>query len=498
MKLIFTCAVLLINFLDAAAQLSAFQVYNINPGGNSYPQYLTPFGSKLFFYANDGNKGWELWSADGIANPAIVQDVNPGNGSIITNQYAQPSCELNGKFYFTADNGVVGSELYVSDGTSVILVQDIEPGATGSYPDNFAVLNGNIFFRATAGGSGTELWQYTPFTSTLTQMKEVNPGADSSVTGNLIIFNNKVYFTARTAAAGNELWYYDPIFDTVIMANDINPGTPSSDPQNLIVYNGKMYFSAAHSATGRELYEYDGINPPVRKTDLSPGFTSGLPSYYAPIICGYNNKVYFNGRDANNEYHMYVYDPANGNSTLAFKTNTAGSSDPLWLMVYGGKLCFSATDASKGTELWFYDGTQATLVADLCAGNNGSSPEVLTGVGSDLYFRATDCGGKGVELFRYNPLLGIQNTRFMANVEVYPNPAQTEAYINIGLEKSETLMVTIRNAEGKTVYTTGMRNYTTGKHKIQINLAEFASGNYIYTISNEANVTCVSGKLVKL
>lgn len=498
MKLIYTCAFLLISCFHAAAQPPEFAISNINTNGNSYPQYLTPFGSKLMFYANDGSKGWEIWSADGIGNPVNAQDINPGIGSIITNQYANPACELNGKFYFAADNSIIGSELYVYDGTMAIVAQDIEPGSPGSYPDNFLPINGSIYFRATANGAGTELWRYTPFTSTLSQLKEINPGSDSSVTGNVIAFNNKIYFTARTAANGNELWYYDGILDSMIMAGDINPGAASSDPQNLITYNGKMYFTAINAATGRELYQYDGNNPPLRITDLSPGFTSGVPTYNEPIICGFNNKIYFNGRDANNEYHVYVYDPLSGNSTLAFKTNTTGSSDPLWFMIYSGKLCFSATGTSKGTELWFYDGTQPTMVADLCTGANGSDPEALTAMGGDLYFRAMDCGGKGVELFRYNPLLGVQNIRFTADVQVYPNPAQTDAYITMNLEKAETLLITLHDATGKTVYSSGMRTYQSGKQQLHINMSGLAPGNYIYTISNEANQTYVNGKLVKI
>ena len=47
-------------------------VEDINPGGSSFPQYLTNVAGTLFFFANDGNSGQELWKSDGTATGTVL------------------------------------------------------------------------------------------------------------------------------------------------------------------------------------------------------------------------------------------------------------------------------------------------------------------------------------------------------------------------------------------------------------------------------------------
>ena len=51
------------------------------PGSyGSNPQYLTNVGGTLFFTANDGINGTELWKSDGTAaGTVLVKDINPGS-----------------------------------------------------------------------------------------------------------------------------------------------------------------------------------------------------------------------------------------------------------------------------------------------------------------------------------------------------------------------------------------------------------------------------------
>jgi ELWxxDGT repeat protein len=46
---------------------------------SSYPRSLTAVGGTLFFAANDGATGFELWTSDGTAaGTALVADILPG------------------------------------------------------------------------------------------------------------------------------------------------------------------------------------------------------------------------------------------------------------------------------------------------------------------------------------------------------------------------------------------------------------------------------------
>jgi ELWxxDGT repeat protein len=67
-----------------------------------------------------------------------------------------------GTLFFTADDGSHGIELWMSDGTEAgtVLVGDIYPGTTesSSNPQYLTDVNGTLFFAADDGNHGVELW----------------------------------------------------------------------------------------------------------------------------------------------------------------------------------------------------------------------------------------------------------------------------------------------------------------------------------------------------
>ena len=87
---------------------------------------LTDVGGTLYFTADDGANGRELWRSDGTSDgTTMVADVNPGGGSapdFLTG--------AAGTLYFRADDGTDGIELWRSDGTSTTLVKDTTKAAT--------------------------------------------------------------------------------------------------------------------------------------------------------------------------------------------------------------------------------------------------------------------------------------------------------------------------------------------------------------------------------
>ncbi len=136
-------------------------VKDINPTGASTPSWLTPVGGSLFFVAANGVHGAELWKSNGIsAGTVLVKDINPGSSdsfSAVMNDLA----DVNGVLFFTADDGSHGVELWKSNGTQVgtVPVKDIRPGSGESGIYYLTALGGVVYFQANDGVSGRELWQ---------------------------------------------------------------------------------------------------------------------------------------------------------------------------------------------------------------------------------------------------------------------------------------------------------------------------------------------------
>src|SRR3954452_13790453 len=111
-----------------AAASSATFVRDINGGpADSTPQSFGDFGGAAMFFADDGVHGNELWRSDGTdSGTKLVRDVDPGPESS-QSVFSYTPVTVGGNVFFAADDGVHGPELWRSDGTAAgtELVRDL-------------------------------------------------------------------------------------------------------------------------------------------------------------------------------------------------------------------------------------------------------------------------------------------------------------------------------------------------------------------------------------
>lgn len=228
------------------------------------PYGLVKSGDSVFFLADDGATGFELWSTDGTAaGTQLVSDVNPNNSNLLFGSLREEIVEAGGEIYFTADDGQHGRELWKSDGTSdgTMMVADITPGDSSSSLGNLHSVDGRVYFVVGSGAGGEELW-----TSDGSSDGTQRVATTDSFFAQLTPADGLLFFTVDDPTFGNELWVSDGTPDGTGLAADINNGEADSNPGSLFAFGGGLFFTADDGEEGVELWS------------LSTSTTSAVPN----------------------------------------------------------------------------------------------------------------------------------------------------------------------------------------------------------------------------
>lgn len=164
--------------------------------------YFTAVNNMLFFTAYLPASGNELWVSDGTAaGTVMVKDIVPGTNSPFIG-YVPQFIHCNNKLYFTADDGSTGRELWVSDGTSAgtVLTGEINAGTGNGNITYLTDFNGTLFFAAADAPHGNELWR-------LGAAVACNPPAITSITTNGAICSNQPFILQPTITGTSPFTY---------------------------------------------------------------------------------------------------------------------------------------------------------------------------------------------------------------------------------------------------------------------------------------------------
>lgn len=371
-------------------------VKDIRSGSNSSinnTSFIT-LGDILFFTANDGIYGEELWISDGTESGTfILKDINPGfTSSNISNFHLH-----NDLLFFVANDGVHGHELWVSDGSSIgtHLVKDINTGGSNAFINNFHSFNGELYFTANDGLNGVELWKTDGTTTGTILFKDINIGIQSSSPSNFFVFNDELFFVANNGLNGIELWKTDGTSENTNMVIDINIGPLSglSNNSNFLILNDNFYFFANNGIVGFELWKSNGFsNGTTLVKDINVGINNSSQSINGII---YNNSFIFEAFTPSTGKELWISNGSDSGTQLLKNINNSNFSslqNQTPFEIINNKVVFVANDGVTGNELWSTDGTTegTNLVKDINIGTGSSQINTLTKVDNYLIFSAIE------------------------------------------------------------------------------------------------------------
>jgi ELWxxDGT repeat protein len=186
--------------------------------------------------------------------------------------------------FFAADDGVIGNEVYVSDGTpgGTHLLQDIRPGPAHSSVHQFVSFKGLVWIASAVGG----VWKSDGTTAGTVKYSSMSPGEMEAV-------GDSLYFVASGSFKGTELWATDGSSSGAYLVKDIAPGSSHARPKFLTPAGNLLFFAATESTHGEELWRTDGTESgTILLGDIAPNSDSaGLGNF-----CAVGSKLYFISR----------------------------------------------------------------------------------------------------------------------------------------------------------------------------------------------------------
>jgi ELWxxDGT repeat protein len=184
----------------------------------------------------------------------LVKDINPGSGWSSSYNFTL----FGGYLYFSATDGMNGGELWRTDGTSAgtTLVKDINPGSSWSSPSNFTLFGGYLYFSANDGMNGSELWRTDGTAAGTTLVKDIYAGSGNSSPGSLQVLGAHLYFSASDARSGWELWRTDGTAAGTELFNDFGAG--DSYVYSLTRIGSTIYLRASSGGGSASYWSTDG------------------------------------------------------------------------------------------------------------------------------------------------------------------------------------------------------------------------------------------------
>lgn len=423
---------------------------DIYPGSNGFstPEiffpYFTEMNGLLYFAANDGVHGWELWVTDGTeANTHMVIDIS-------TDSYYGSNPEhlinFNGKLLFTARDDLAGLEVFISDGTMLgtHLLKDIIPGTNGSMNDGFAESIDPLF---TASGDYLYFIAHSQFVFPLTNDLYRTDGTEA---GTILLKSGLTYY-ANFTDVNEKLFFYaydgDPYHSGLWKSNGTVAGTVQVNENGNVLFSNEGHsFFAFDDKLFAYAYNGDFTEYGLGRSDGTVNGTALVNTFegLASVPEVYN----FIADAGSDDFFFHVLKKVNANSMSVRLCQSNGTTNGIH--VFDGVQPFRSTVFKDGS-LYFL-GLDTT--ADETYGLYKIDPVELTG---ETGWAEISAGG---------------------TLQLLPDPADETIHLQNNSTADEFLVV--YDLSGKTVWSNTLHKQET----MQIDVAGWSEGIYLCKASD--------------
>ena len=454
-------------------------------------RFFKEFNGRLYFSAYDPVNGGEIWSTDGTwGGTTLLKDINPGTNSSVNPIYDPHFTILNDKMYFVANDGVHGYELWSTDGTAAgtSLLKDIRTNENadinlgGAFVNDlysnlpFKVVNNKIYFGANDNNSGPNFYVSDSF---------ILYETDGTTNGTKIVEAPLPDYS--TCSCGSPTYNYIYNLKGLTSYND-----------KLFVF-GQLAFHSFGGIQNGGVYQLDGSNPITRLkgfgSNAGDSGTSDETERYSMRL--FEDNFYFLGSDnfnAPNSLSLWKMNPTTfsftqitpvpANSDQGFNgakllVATEFNNKMYFLKSNEGSL-FSTDGSISGTEPAAKNPTTQSTGSVSSAQNMTVMPTELKVFNNALYFQAQFGATQPVALWRLNAgtLSTVENKTL--NLQLYPNP--TTGMLHLDLPNH------LQNAEVRITSTTGQMVF----REVDLNganwsrdVSDLASGVYLISVTNK-------------
>lgn len=327
---------------------------------------LTSVGPLVYFTVNQGNNGLALWKTDGTSGGTLkVKDVPPQGGQGASTWYPSSLTAVGNKLYFIANDGVTGSEIWTSNGTTAGTVAlDAVPGIQGLNPTPGTLFGVGSTLYASASN---HLYKYDG----TTQAPVAVPGAPGAASGTLAAIGTKLFYTAS-----GQPYALDTTTNTPI---SLGVRTVFNTLGETVV-GSKLFFLTQDSLTaGLQFWSSDGT------AAGTTAFTA--PTSFSTVSVGV----------AAGDSYVFTMDDGSGPAlwksdgtvagTVALTAGGSRITNPSFLTVSGTRVYYTRPGGA-GPALWMTEtapgGTSLQLL-DLTPFTGGGTLRLTSGSGGALY-----------------------------------------------------------------------------------------------------------------